>query len=545
MDVTSLQKLPINIDLLRVEEKDLVRLGGKVEEITIFDANNNFHPSGLFSTTIFGNTGSEFRNRTFGYIDLRTEIVHPLIYYAIISLKAFYKQIMDGTCLAEWDNKTKSFIKSSSEEAGTGYNFFFEHIHELVFEKNNSEKRSFLIDLFNKAIKAESYKLRYFLVIPAGIRDYTIDANGKPQEDEINPFYRKLLFQSSIIDSSIAKKTPQVYDSSRNSLQKVSLDIFEYIKSLLEGKHKLITGKWLTRKIFNSTRNVLSNPIEKANNINDPNRIGYNGTYIGIHQFLRTLAPKTLYEIKNKYIKDIFIENNSFAYLTNVKTLKREEIMNTHIQKDYDQWTSADGLEKVLANFGNLDLRHLPITLNKGKHYIGLIYKDKKYFKFLQDIDSVPEGFDKANVSPVTFAEFLYMSIYSISGKFPGLITRYPITGYGSIYPSILKLKTTNDYESLEELTPEWQPSGNVACSFPVRGKNFFNTVAANVSHYKALNADIDGDTLSIIGLTTEEAIEEVEEYLKRRDYYISPTGSFYFSVENDTLGAVLNYMTG
>jgi len=543
MNINSLKKLPVNIDLLIVSEQDKTKIG-EVTDMQIFDNTNNFHQKGLFSTTLFGNVGTSFRNSTFAYIDLKTEILHPLIYFTVISLKAFYKQILEGVVLAKWDDKTKSFIKSNEEEARTGYSFFMEYITQLRFEKNESEKRSFLIDLFNKAIKEEKYKMRYVLVLPAGIRDYTIDDNGKPQEDEVNAFYRKMLFQSSIIDPVIAKKSPEVYDNVRISLQKAALTLFDYIKDLLEGKHKLILGKWLTRKIFNSTRNVLSNPIEHANNVNDPNRLGYNESYIGLHQFLRAVAPKTLYEIKNKYIKDIFIENNSFAYLTNVKTLKREEVINSHIQKDYDLWTSGEGIEKTIANFANLDLRHLPIVINKGKHYLGLVYKDKKYFKFLQDINSLPDHFNKANVFPVTLAEFLYMSVYSLSGKYPALITRYPITGYGSIYPCILKLKTTNMSQTLEELDDNWQPSGQVAHCFPIRDKDFFNTIAANIAHYAAMDADVDGDALSIIGVTTDEAIAEVNQYLKRKDYYISSSNRFYFSVGNDTLNAVLNYMT-
>lgn len=540
----SLQNAPINIDLIKVTDKDLVRLGGEITEIQIFDTTGNFHQKGLFSQVIFGAVGTEFRNRVFGYIDLKTEIMHPIIYSAVINLKAFYKQIMDGTVTAIWDPKTKSFIKSTSEGASTGYSFFYSHLTELIFEKNESETRSFNIDLFNKAIKKEQYDLRYFLVLPAGIRDYSVDANGKPQEDEINPIYRKLLFQSGVIDPIIAKKNPEVYDSVRNSLQKQSLEIFEYIKSLLEGKHKLILGKWLSRKIFNSTRNVLSNPIENVDNIHDKNRLGYNDTFVGLHQFLRSLAPKTVYEIRNKYIKDIFVENNSFAYLTNVKTLKKEEVVNTHIQKDYDMWTSSDGIEKIIANFGNLDTRHLPILLNKGKHYLGLLYRDDKYFKFLQDIDEVPDNFDKSKVSPITYAELLYISVQHMSGKYPGLITRYPITGYGSIYPSMIKLKTTNVYDELTELDSEWNPSMNIASCFPIRDKDFFNTMSASISHYKALNADVDGDTLSLIGVITDESISEIDTYLKRRDYYISPENKFYFSINSDTLSTVLSYMT-
>ena len=100
MDATSLKKMPVNLDFLMVTEQDKVRVG-EVTEMQIFDNTNNFHPQGLFSTTVFGNIGTEFRNRTFGYIDLKTEVLHPLIYFAVISLKAFYKQILAGIAQGE------------------------------------------------------------------------------------------------------------------------------------------------------------------------------------------------------------------------------------------------------------------------------------------------------------------------------------------------------------------------------------------------------------------------------------------------------------
>lgn len=543
MDLSTLQKIAFNIDLLTVNDDNILRLK-PVTDIQIFDNLNNFHQHGLFSTTIFGTVGSEYRNRVFSYIDLKVEIIHPLIYYAAISLKSLYQDIAEGKVTAIWDDKDKQFIKSNNEDADTGYNFFFNHFKDLVFEETDSEKRSFLISLYKKAIKENNYIMKYVLVLPAGIRDYTIDQSGKPQEDEVNSYYRKLLFQSSLIDKQIGKKTPEIYDNVRKGLQGISLELFEYIKALLEGKNKLILGKWLSRKVFNSTRNVLSGTIEKVNNISDPNRLGYNECYVGLHQFLRAISPKSLYEIKNKYIKQIFIENNSFAILTNSKTLKREEVLNTHIQKDYDLWTSSDGIEKTLANFGNLDIRHLPVLFNNGKNYIGLIYKDDKYFKFLQDIDELPEGFSKSNVTPITMAEFLYISVYQLSGKIPALITRYPITGYGSIYPCMMKLKTTNRYISLEELDFDWKPTGNVAYSFPIIDVDFFNTTAVHTSHYSSLGADTDGDAISITALLSDEAVAEVTTKLTRKEYYISADGKFFFSAGIDTLTGVLAYMT-
>ena len=58
--------------------------------------------------------------------------------------------------------------------------------------------------------------------------------------------------------------------------------------------------------------------------------------------FLRRFSP---------FLQDIFIEQSDFAKLVDVKTLKSQEVLNNHIQKDYELWTTLDGLEKQIANF--------------------------------------------------------------------------------------------------------------------------------------------------------------------------------------------------
>ena len=116
MNLFQLNKQPINIELISVTEEQIKRLGlQEVTEPQIFEANSSiFHTKGLFSTTIFGAIGSEHRNRIFAYIDLHIPVLHPIVYYAITSLSSFYKKISEGSELAEWDPKTKTFIKSKS-----------------------------------------------------------------------------------------------------------------------------------------------------------------------------------------------------------------------------------------------------------------------------------------------------------------------------------------------------------------------------------------------------------------------------------------------
>ena len=136
------------------------------------------------------------------------------------------------------------------------------------------------------------------------------------------------------------------------------------------------------------------------------------------------------------------------------------------------------------------------------------------------------------------------MSLYHLNGKYPGMITRYPITGYGSIYPCYVKLATTMSSFTLEELDDEWKPSGNIASSFPDATSDYFNTCSVHPSHLGALGGDFDGDTVSLTMCLSDESILEITDYLDRKEYYINDSGGFTFSNETDVLSAVLNFLT-
>ena len=534
---------PVNIELLVVQDHDLPRLG-RIKDQQIFGVGNNFHPEGLFSTEIFGAVGSEYRNRIFGYIDLNTQLLHPTVYKAIVSCKAFYQQILQGKATAIWNSKTKSFDKSTEPQAQTGYSFFLTHLKELKLDKNNSDKRNFNINLIEMALKQNTHLMSRLLVMPAGMRDYTVKPDGKPEEDEINSFYRRILTQSQLIDPNLIAKSPSLYDGVVYHVQNNLNELFDYIQSLLDGKNKLVLGKWLSRKIFNSTRNVLTASVDNTTKMNDPNRLRTNDTAIGLYQFLRVAAPKSLFHIKNTYLSRVFSQDSQFAQLTCVKTLTKQEVLSTHVQKDYDRWMTTDGLEGVIAGFGNLDSRHLPITLNAGKNFIGLLYNDGKYVKFLQDISELPEGFDKTSVSPITLAEFLYMSVYILSGGTPGFVTRYPINGYGGIYPCMVCLRTTTIVKDVYLLDEEWKPTQERLPSFPVRGEPFFNGMSVHQSHMGLLGADMDGDCVSLVGVQSDEACEEISKLLSTKAYYLDNEKRIIFSNSADIIDSVLSFLT-
>lgn len=479
----SLEMLPFNISLLILTPDNLRGLR-QIKALDIFlPSSKEFHPDGLFSVDIFGKIGDERRNRLYAYIDLNLPILHPVIYKAIVDLKELYGKIMAGTAYAVFNSQTKDFDASTMVEGKTGYAFFMEHFPQLVFEERKSTSREFAIKMVNKY--RSGCLMDKMVVMPAGLRDFTIQPNGKPEEDEINGLYRKILSISNVIGSQGKNADLEHLNSTRNGLQLAVVDIYNYIVNLLEGKSKMIQGWWTNRMIFQSTRNVITSNVPTTKELDDPTTIRANDTVVGLYQTLRCIFPLAV-NLVREIASQVFAGPNSPATVVNKKTLMKEQVQ---ISPDhYDEWMTQEGLESIFGRFEIELLRQDPIDV--GGYWLGLLYNDGKRVKFFQGLDELPEGFDKQYAAPITYAELFYLAIFQRVKKTPCFVTRYPVTGYGSIYPSYIYLKTTTKSSVVEVLGPSWESTGVIANEFPMKGIPFVNSMSPNEKNLTRLTAD-------------------------------------------------------
>lgn len=477
--------VPFNIDLL-IPTPDMLKGLGQIEALDLFTGSTrNFHEKGLFSTEIFGKVGDERRSRTYAFIDLHIDIFHPVIFKALCELKQVYGGIMAGKDYAIWDPKLKDFQKCTAADGETGYNYFLSHFKEIEFEERESDKRSFNIRLINKY--RDNCLMNKLIVMPAGLRDYEVDPNGKPTEDEINTFYRQVFSYANLITPASIKINPDSVDLVRYNVQMKVNTIYDYIKTMLEGKKKLILGKWASRRIFNGTRNVITSLNNSPDHLDYSKMITTNQTVVGLFQYLKSILPVAIYKLRNGFLSQVFRGASEPAYLVNKRTLKKELV---HIKSNYyDEWMTEEGLTKVIERFGEEDLRHMQLTI--GDHYLGLMYTGPDgTFKVFQDIDDVPKDRDRKDVRPLTFAELLYTAVFEDASTMPCFVTRYPVINYGGIYPSYVYLKSTTKGEVREELDDQWQRSGITAREFPIYQTQFMNSMAPNRKHLGRLSAD-------------------------------------------------------
>jgi hypothetical protein len=477
--------VPFNITLLELTPEDLTRMK-PVRSLDLFEpSSRNFHEDGLFSVSIFGRVGDVRRSRRFSYIDLKIGVFHPIIYRALGQLKRFYHDIILGRVYAVWDDQLKDFVKSDAFDGRTGFQFFIEHWQGIEFEHRPSDSREHnikLIEMYKK--KALTDKL---VVMPAGMRDIEI-TGGRIVIDEVNELYRRILSITNSIHKDAVQNNPEILNMARISLQRTFNEIFELFERMVEGKKKLLMGKWAARRVFNGTRNVITSMNMVSNKLDNPGNIGLNDTVIGLYQFMKGALPVAKFHIKTGFLSKVFTGPHSPATLVNKTTLKAESV---NLRPEYfDSWMTEEGLEKVISAFAEESIRHKPLEI-EGR-YVGLIYKGPEGFvKLFQDIDDLPAHFDKEYVTPVTFCELLYMSVYGVANTLPIFVTRYPVTGMGSIYPSMVHLKPTVKTEHRKVLNEFWEldPSIPDAYEFPTNS-SFVNAMSPHPTHLSALGAD-------------------------------------------------------
>lgn len=530
-----------NIYLLNVDQKLVSKLRPTTALDTFQGMSKDFHSDGLYSTLTFGSLGSARRLSQFSYIDIGTEIISPSIAQALFDLKELYKDIMKGTRYATWDPETKDFEPAQPADPGanTGYTFFVSKLKELTPKRNKSISRQQAIDLFEKY--RDIALSRYVLVIPAGLRDLDIKENGREQEHDINPLYRKLIASSRVIPENTRGNT-EALDATKWTLQNTFIEIYNLIFDILDGKKGFIRGKWASRRVVNGTRNVLSSMKSTSPVLGRYDQVSPFDTACGLFQYLKGLLPVMQYNIRTKYLAQCVGPDGSL-YLVDKKTRKRTLVPVK--PEDYVRYTTDEGIAKIIESFREFDGRHNEIQIQG--HYLGLIYNDGKTFKVFFDIDDLPQHLDKKYVRPLTMAELLYSSIYHTSGKYYANLTRFPVAGPGSSYITSVKLTTTVRTQYLHELGDDWVSTMPIpATDFPVREcEEFFSTMSPHPSRLSGLAADFDGDTGSLEFLYSDEATaESVNLRGKAVTWISSPTSLTVDPSNKDLVDRVLRMLT-
>ena len=524
----------INLDLISPTRNDIKYLG-EVKALSSLDSTGNgFDPEGLYSVEIFSVSGSEARSLRFGFIDIKFKIIHPKIFEAITSLSKLYLKIMEGSVFVKFDIKEKDFV--IDDEGETGYQYFLDHLDKIKFKRTSSKKRDLKIEMIYKFLKEDKITYKNLLVLPAGLRDYEVTRDGRVSEDEINDLYRAVLRDKNLIGSiEVSKDELKMIDPIRIKLQKDINNIYDYIKRLLDGKHKFIRGSWIKRGVDYGTRNVFSGLSNTIKDLDNPiNAVKPYETVIGILQATNAFLPLVFYKIKNIFLNDIINLNTGTANLVDIKTLKQitVELPKTEL----DKWGTRDGINSIANRTIDDEIKNTPVLING--YYLKLIYDDGKSIKLIDDIENEAD-LDTKHIRPITYGEFLFISLYDILKEYPATITRDPVIEEGSTYYTMLQLRST-----LPGRTVKFINTDSDFNNYPIIGKSWINTIGLHYSRLDQMGADFDGDTGPLIGYLTKDSAEEAKRKINDISFYVKVTGKPTLDLVDDVIHKTILTLT-
>lgn len=528
---------PVQINLINL----LPSLLGRLKPVTVLDtyegATKDFHNEGLYSTEIFGAIGSEARDTTFSFVDLKTTILSPAYALTLYELKQLYKGIQSGARFAIWDDELKDFVPASAgdEGADTGYSFFMSKFKELAPKRTKSLIRNNNIDLIDKFRDVAANA--NVLILPAGLRDLQVTDGGRDKEDEINKLYRSLLAQARLVPEGKGRFDKSA-DKVRWSMQETFNEIYKYIFAILEGKGGFIRGKVAKRNIRHGTRNVLSsmNPVSPV--MGRADAVRSTDTFVGLYQGVKALEPIAVNKIRTRYIDDID-GGPGKLWLVNKDTLKRELVDVS--SEDYDRLITNEGIEALINKFKDIENKHSPVRI--AKHFVKLIWIGDDSFRIFNDIDDLPDGFKRKDVFPLSYAELIYLSGYDVWNDYFILPTRYPVAGDGSTFSSTLRISTTTTSSMKYELESDWKERREKpAIEFPKREvAEFVSSMILATHRLAGMAADFDGDTGSGDSVMTNEALAENRERMNDVSYWVRPDGSLTMDVGNDLVNRTIH----
>lgn len=477
------------------------------------------HPEGFFSEAIFGPINSPERLVRFGYVDLNTTIISPPIYRFIKSIAPWHEDVMAGKLRAHYDPKTKTLTRSTDGTGDTGYSFYLSIYPELKFKDSASISRQERVKVINKWRKQSLYTK--YLVLPAGLRELTMSDTGRLIVDDINKLYIQLLASAQSLDMGI---TSPIYDPIKFAVQSKAVEIYSYIDSIMSGKKGFLQNQYGNRRVALGTRNVVSAEDYACARPDSPQFLKADETRIGLFQVAKATQPAVLYYLRTQFFDQIFGQSQDVMTIS-VMDPKSHELVYIDIDPDTrERIASTDGIYTAINKFKSFSSRKKPLTVPDvtGKeYYFYAVYTAGDKIYVYQSASALAEmiGITTQEVIAhshfLTWIEALYMATYQVSvGKFAHM-TRYPVLGAGSCYPSRIHLASTKPALVVTLMSPQTNTPVMTFPEYPIlEGATFQDGMAITSTHLGPTGGDHDGDTFSANVTLTEDACAETEAYM-------------------------------
>lgn len=234
-----------------------IKENGYLEVTSTLSFDKKLEPTkdGLYSPDIFGSNKQDQFTK-FGFINLGTKVLHPLIYKNIGSISGIFKKVLTKVIKVN----IVSGMLVEDESGWTGIKDLYNNWDKISFKKydeKNSKVKSLIEFLINT--KKEMIFEDKILVIPINFRPAMLK-NGLMVEDEISGLYKTLMnmndkYGTSNLSTEFMQSLMQLTDKTSIIQERVN-KLYEYFINFLEKKDGLFRTSLIGKRQNNTARLV-------------------------------------------------------------------------------------------------------------------------------------------------------------------------------------------------------------------------------------------------------------------------------------------------
>ena len=509
---------------IKLLNTDLFVKANKLKEITnpvTLDRGSVPTVDGLLSTEIFGITPTE-RKRTYAYIDLHSHFLHPLVYKQLKRLDRRIDYIISGT---KKFNIDKSGNIVDDEEGSTGIDWLYENWDKIKWVKNDSSLRNERVDLISGNPRDVLF-MRYFIVEPAYYRDINLQKAGvgRPSLHEINvgsdqtngSSYSKLLRLAISINTSGAFAF--ALNNTKFQIQLCMVDIYNYFKSRIEKKFGIIKKGIMGKSIDYGSRMVISSPHFDMEHF-DQSICDFEHCGLPLANCISNAMPFFVGWLAEFFRREFEAMANKYpAYDVKSGTVKYVQLKNpiAYFNDDYCNKLMNKFINSYNERFDPIEIP----TEEPGTYFMA--FKGR-----VIEPESVIREFG-GKERYMTLTDLMFIAAANIYRDKHVIITRYPITSFQSLYPILVNPLTTQKTCTMEYggVTYKFYPVIDTSIPKGSVAKQFINVLWMQNTRIGTLNADYDGDTVSVRTVFSQEANNECNRLMHEPTDFLNANGT-------------------
>ena len=504
----------LKLDILDVDKFIKINDCKAITNPIFYSRDNIPTDDGLLSNKIFGIT-QEDRSGIFAYINLNGWYLDPSCYKCWTRVDSNIKGVIHKTSKYRVTEKGEIVEDANGEN---GVEFLKKNINKIKFKNSDSIKRDMRIKYLEK--NKNKMFINKYLVIPPYYRDS--NTSGKRVGiGGVNKLYQQLLVSVNALSG------PQEYgfDMSgpmQGRVQEILLALYDWfcgttnntiqmdIGSGLSGKLGIYRRANMSKTSNYSCRLIITCPelkVHKPQNM----MVSFHKSAIPLAAAMACFKPFVQFNVR-RFFENEFIGTEQYPVLTKSGEVVYELPKDPLIEFSDDR--IKDEMEKFIHGYNN---RFVPIQVpleNTNK----VVYMQFKGRFAHDDTDS-----ETIYHRRLTWCDIFYMATIEAVRDKNVLISRYPIDSKFNEITTQVEISSTNETEPMY-VNNTYYPfyprieENNIGTN---TGNSFIDTLKLSNLYLKGMGGDYDGDQVTVKGVFTREANDELREFQKSKANFI------------------------